>query len=211
MSSRPNAPVMHALRSSARRPQLRRSRPVGSLILLISLLLAAPSSHAAEIEEISFPESVDAGADTLPLFGLGLLRYRVFFRGYVGGLYLPAGASADQTLTDVPKALELYYFWDIEGRFFGEAAEELLVKSHPPERIAALRERLDRLNAIYRDVKVGDRYRLSYVPGNGTTLLYNGKALGTIPGADFAEAYFGIWLGKEPLNEAFRDQMLGGR
>ena len=133
-----------------------------------------------------FPEKVNAGKQRLPLRGLGLLRYRIFFRGYVGGLYLPANVPASRTLEDVPKALELYYFWDIEGRFFGKTADELLAQNHPPERVAAIRERLDRLNMLYRDVKVGDRYRLTYVPSEGTTLSHNGKALGTIPGADFA-------------------------
>ena len=183
---------------------------LGAALLVIALFFS-PLAHAAEIEDIPFPEDVRVGEQKLPLHGLGLLRYRVFFRGYVGGLYLPENVPASRTLEDVPKALELYYFWDIEGRFFGEAAEDLLKSSHPPERVAALRERLDRLNGLYRDVKVGDRYRLTYVPGNGTTLSYNGEALGTIPGADFATDYFGIWLGETPLNEAFRDQMMAGR
>lgn len=197
----------------------RRTRSVSKHRLLLGAMLASllltqsgPSSaRAEEIENIPFPDQVEAGLQDLPLFGLGLLRYRVFFRGYVGGLYLPDGARARQTLTDIPKALELYYFWDIEGRFFGEAAEELLRQSHPPERIAALRTRLDRLNRLYRDIEAGDRYRLTYLPGNGTTLSHNGEKLGTIPGADFASAYFGIWLGDKPLNEPFRDQILSGR
>jgi len=158
---------------------------------------------------VPFPETVEAGSNRLPLFGLGLLRYRVLFRGYVGGLYLPAGATADATLEDVPKALELYYFWNIKGRLFGQAADDLLARSHPPEHIARLRERLDALHALYRDVEEGDRYRLTYVPGVGTTLALNGQPLGTIPGADFARDYFGIWLGPEPINESFRDQILG--
>lgn len=180
----------------------------------IAALILVPQSGlagAAEIEDIVFPGKVSSGKSDLPLYGLGLLRYKVLFRGYVGGLYLPAGARADQTLDDIPKALELYYFWDIEGQFFGDAAEEILVGTHPPEYIAVLRGRLDKLNALYRDVKVGDRYRLTYQPDRGLTLSYNGKDLGTIPGADFAEAYFGIWLGDTPLNESFRDQMFKGR
>ena len=63
---------------------------------------------------------------------------------------------------------------------FGDAAEELLAGNLPPERIAAMRSRLDRLNRLYRDVEAGDRYRLTYVPGEGTTLSYNGQPLGTI-------------------------------
>ncbi len=175
------------------------------------VLLAASPSATAEIEDVTFPDEVRSEAGVLPLYGLGLLRYRVLFRGYVGGLYLPEGVEATRLFEDVPKALELYYFWDIEGRFFGEAADDILARSLPPDRFAALRGRLDQLHALYRDVEEGDRYRLTYSPGVGTTLALNGEVLGTIPGADFASDYFGIWLGDEPLNESFRDQMLRGR
>lgn len=204
-----------ALRRAPRRARAERL----CLVLVCFLGLAAapaPGQPAAsavatvEIEDVPFPVEIRAGDRTLPLHGLGLLRYRVLFRGYVGALYLPAGVPARRTLEDVPKALELRYFWDIEGRFFGEAADELLAKSLPPERLAALRERLDRLHELYRDVEAGDRYRLTYVPDRGTTLAYNGEPLGTIPGADFASAYFGIWLGDQPLNESFRDQIFAG-
>lgn len=176
-------------------------------------LLAAPAAlaaEAAEIEDIEFPSTVSAGESEIELFGLGLLRYRVVFRGYVGGLYLPADAKPQTTFEDVPKALELYYFWDIPGRFFGEAADELLAENLPAERIAELRPRLDRLNALYQDVKEGDRYRLTYTPGEGTSVALNGKTLGTIPGADFARDYFSIWLGEKPLSEPFRDQIFKG-
>jgi hypothetical protein len=183
---------------------------VGLALFLMATLPAASLAEPREIEDVPFPGEVAAGDETLELAGLGLLRYRILFRGYVGGLYLPDGVPTSSTLENVPKALELYYFWDIKGRFFGEAADELLAKHLPPERFAALRGRLDRLHALYRDVEAGDRYRLTYVPGTGTTLSYNGETLGTIPGADFAVEYFGIWLGAKPLDEAFRDQMLAG-
>ena len=164
-----------------------------------------------EIEGVHFPDPISVGAERLPLFGLGLLRYRVFFRGYVGALYLPEGTRPSQVLEDTPKVLELSYFWAIKGTLFAEAADELLERSQTPEALEVLQERLDRLNRLYRDVEVGDRYRLTYLPEAGLTLSLNGAPLGTIPGADFAEAYFGIWLGDEPLSISFRDQLLAGR
>ena len=51
------------------------------------------------------------------------------------------------------------------------------------------------------------RVEVSCEEGEGMSLDYNGERLGTIPGADFARDYFGIWLGAAPLNEDFRDQM----
>jgi hypothetical protein len=213
-SPRPAQPRRPTPRTAGdrRHAHVRRGRLHRTLAgLLVAWILAVPpAALGAEIEDVPFPGRVRAGDRTLPLFGLGLLRYRVLFRGYVGGLYLPDGVPASRTLDDVPKALELYYFWDIEGSLFGDAANEMLARRHPPERVAALRERLDRLHGLYRDVEAGDRYRLTYVPGEGTTLTHNGTALGTIPGADFAADYFGIWLGADPINEAFRDQMFGG-
>jgi len=37
----------------------------------------------------------------------------------------------------------------------------------------------------------------------------NGHRKGMIPGADFADAYFRIWLGERPLDTALRDRLLG--
>lgn len=202
--------------SSARRRPFPRTPSIpraGGLapLLLVGLLLTGSPSPAAEIEDVSFPDVVRAGDRELPLRGLGLLRYRIVFRGYVGALYLPAQIPSARVLDDVPKALELRYFWSIEGKLFGDAAAEVLERTRNEGEMAALQERLDRINTLYRDVEPGDRYRLTYVPGEGMTLALNGETLGTIPGADFAAAYFSIWLGEEPIDEGFRDKLLAGR
>ena len=187
---------------------------VAALATLLLLALAADGgvrdARAAEIEDVEFPDAVEVGEDRLPLVGLGLLRYPAFFRGYVGALYLPRDAGREDVLADGPRAFELYYFWDIPGRFLGEKAEEHLKETLPAERLEALRPRLERLHSLFRDIAVGDRYRLVYRPGEGTTVLHNGEEIATILGADFARDYFGIWLGPRPLSDRFRDQILAG-
>jgi hypothetical protein len=57
-------------------------------------------------------------------------------------------------------------------------------------------------------VKPGDRSALTYVPGHGTELSINGRSKGWVEGADFAAAYFQIWLGREPLSDSFKEQLL---
>lgn len=47
-----------------------------------------------------------------------------------------------------------------------------------------LKKRMDQINAVYRDVKRGDRYSLTYQPGRGTELAFNGTPLVTLEGAD---------------------------
>jgi acyl-CoA synthetase (AMP-forming)/AMP-acid ligase II len=77
--------------------------------------------------------------------------------------------------------------------------------------LARIQSRIERINAAYRDVKPGDRYSLTYLPGRGTELALNGKPLIVIEGADFAAAYFGIWLGREPIDENLKRDLLKGR
>jgi hypothetical protein len=72
----------------------------------------------------------------------------------------------------------------------------------------SLRDRLDRIDRAYQDVRPGDRYALTYVPGRGTELSYNGKPLTVIEGADFAAAYFSIWLGEKPIDDGLKNELL---
>lgn len=180
--------------------------------LAVAYAVAWPlAAGAAEIEGVTFAErGVEAGDTELALCSTALFRYRIFIKAYVGALYLPAGARGRSALDDVPKRLELHYFYKIAGDGFGKAADQLLTDNFGAETLAPMRERIDRLHSLYRDVVPGDRYALTYTPGVGTELRHNDEVLGTIEGADFARAYFSIWLGREPLNASFRDQLLDG-
>ena len=73
---------------------------------------------------------------------------------------------------------------------------------------AALADRIETLHRAYRDVDKGDRYSLTYVPEQGTELALNGQVLTRVAGADFACAYFGIWLGGDPIDDGLRDRLL---
>ncbi|MCG8591273.1 MAG: chalcone isomerase family protein [Proteobacteria bacterium] len=167
-----------------------------------------PAADAGEIEGVEFADQIAVEDQNLALSGLGLLRYRVLFRGYVAGLYLPAGTAPERVLDDVSKRLEIEYFWAIRAGDFARAADAFLERNADPATRAALAERVARLHAGYRDVSPGDRYALTYQPGRGTSLALNGQELVRIPGADFAAAYFAIWLGPEPLNDSLRNQLL---
>jgi hypothetical protein len=68
---------------------------------------------------------------------------------------------------------------------------------------------LEELAAWYPDPKRGDRCALTYVPGVGTELRFNDKVLGVVPGADFQQAYFQIWLGTKPASAPLRRALLG--
>jgi hypothetical protein len=179
--------------------------------LVCSLLVLLPLNVAAlTIENISFDESVHIDNQQIPIRGVALLRWMKLFKVYVAALYLPQNLPSDEVLADIPKRLEISYLVSIDGPDFGKGAEAILERNVTPNELARLRTRIDQLNAVYRDVKPGDRYALTYTPGSGTELSYNGSPLITIEGADFAAAYFGIWLGKNPIDEKMRNRLISG-
>jgi hypothetical protein len=182
------------------------------LLLLAASLAGGPMIRpcaATELEGVQFGNLHRRGDVTMRLNCVALLRYKMLFKAYVAALYVGDGIDPGEVLDDVPKRLELSYFWSIGGSKFGEAGDGILARNVDAETLARLRPRLDRLNALYQDVKPGDRYSLTYVPGVGTELALNDKPLGVIDGADFAAAYFRIWLGDHPLDVTLRDQLLG--
>ena len=188
------------------RPWRAMGRIVGAVV--IALATAQPAG-AAEIEGVQFADQVRSRDVALQLRCVGLLRYRLFIKAYVAALYLGDGAATDDVLADVPKRLELNYFWSIAAADFGRAGDEILKRNVDEGTFATLRPRLARINAWYRDVKPGDRYSLTYLPGVGTQLALNGSEIGVIDGADFAKAYFQIWLGDDPIDAKLREQLLG--
>jgi hypothetical protein len=171
-------------------------------------LVALPAA-ANEIEGVRFAHSRQVEGVELRLHGLGLLRYRVFVKAYVAALYLGPGAEPEQVLADVPRRLEIEYFWPIEASDFALATLEGIARNVDAGTFARLRERIERINRAYRDVEPGDRYALSYVPGFGTELARNGEPLCVVEGADFAAGIFSIWLGPAPLDRSLKAQLLG--
>jgi hypothetical protein len=180
--------------------------------LIVMMLVATPSvaSLSVEVEGVRFDTTVDTMDQRLHLHGAGLLKYMVFIKAYAGALYLPESVSSDHVLKPVAKQLVLEYFHPIKGEDFAKATRKKIADNATSDQVNGLQSRIDDLAAMYRDVKPGDRYALTYIPGEGTTLSLNGEALGSIPGDDFARAVFAIWLGANPIDQKFRDQLLRG-
>jgi hypothetical protein len=128
---------------------------------------------------------------------------------YDARLHLGAGEPAAKLFADIPVRLQLTYHRGFTAAEIIKGGDTLLARNVKAEALSTLRERLELINRAYRDVREGDSYTLTYVPGKGTTLRLNGAPLVTIPGHDFAAAYFRIWLGDDPISESMRDALLG--
>ena len=178
------------------------------VMMVLSLLLLALPVKAAEVAGVKFSETHVVDGKTLHIAGTGLLRYWGF-KAYTGALYLEKEAPVDDVLSDRAKRLELEYFRAIKGEDFGPATDKFIAKNVDAAAYERLRPQIEFHNSLYEDVQPGDRYSLTYIPGRGTELALNGVPKGIIEGTEFAAAVFSIWLGAHPINNSFKNQILG--
>jgi hypothetical protein len=187
---------------------LKHFRSVYTIIALIAMILIIPLSEAAEVNGIKFDDHYAVGDTVLKIRGAGLLRVMAFAKVYVSALYLPEDCASKMVLSDVPKRLEVEYMRSIEGSDFGRVTNKKISENVDPQTYERLRPRIEYHNSLYQDVRPGDRYSLTYIPGKGTELALNGVPQGVIEGADFAAAVFSIWLGPKPINESLKKDLL---
>ena len=176
--------------------------------VLIGILCMAGNVNGAQIKGIPFDADCIVNNKRLTLRGLGLLKYLVVVNAYVGGFYLEENTPNSERFADVERRLELHYFHAITSGDFAKATSKIIKKNVSSNQYEKLYPYIQQMNALYLDVKPGDRYAATYIPGKGTELALNGKPLGIVPDSDFSKAYFGIWLGDNPLNEDFRNSLL---
>lgn len=178
----------------------------------IALAVAQPAL-AAECDGVKLPDSVQAGTTALTLNGMGIRKATfVKVHVYVAGFYLPAkSGSADAILrADQPWHLQLRFVRDVGASDIREAYREGFEKAAGSS-FAALKQRVDDMNAKMVDFQKGHDLSFSHEPGKGTILNVNGRAYPAIAGADFASALLKVFIGPEPPNEELKTGLLGGR
>ncbi len=179
-------------------------------IVCIPLLAAAGNSGRICNSGVCFVRETEVSGNTLSVRDIG--TYRAWgFRVYTTTLYIPSGVEGiDEVLSaNTPRKLVLHYHRSITADDLAESTEEFASRN-PRNDMAALRERLDKLYDAYKDVGSGDEYAISYTPNEGTTIELNDEKIISIEGGDFARAFFGIWLGEEPISSGIRDRLVGG-
>ena len=181
--------------------------------LLFALCLGAPAL-AAEVAGVTLADKVSVGGQALVLNGAGV-RTKVFFKIYVGSLYLPqkVGDLAG-VLAKSPRRIQMNLLRDLTADQLVGALVGGLHDNNSPAEMAAVKASTDELVRImmrFKDVdaKEKDVLTLDFVDG-GTKVALNGEARGVIPGEAFNSALTRIWLGDRPAQGDLKKAMLGG-
>jgi len=155
------------------------------------------------------PEKVSISGKQLRLNGMGV-GTKAFLKVYVIALYLetPTSDPRDAIKANEVKRIVLTMLRDVSREKFVQAVERDMMHN-PGVPIAALRGRLDLLESVLPALKRGNVLDFTHLPVRGTLVRGQGREI-TIPGKDFADALFSIWLSGQSSNPALRHQLLGG-
>jgi hypothetical protein len=181
--------------------------------LVFALCLGTPAL-AAEVAGVTLADKVSVGGQVLVLNGAGV-RIKVFFKIYVGSLYLPqkVGDLAG-VLAKSPRRIQMNLLRDLTADQLVGALVGGLKENNSAAEMEAVKAPTDELVRIikrFRDVdaKEKDVLTLDFVDG-GTKVALNGEARGVIPGEAFNSALTRIWLGDKPAQGDLKKAMLGG-
>ena len=181
-------------------------------IVCVVLLMSAVSAAAMELAGVTLPDTTTVTGTTLKLNGMGLrTKTMLKVKVYAAGLYLatPSRDAASIIAADEPKQVVMHFLYKkVEKDKLTEAWREGFANNSAAA-LSALRARLDEFCALWPDMAGGERAVITYLPGAGTRLEINGKEVGVIPGKDFADALFAVWLGTKPADAGLKEGILG--
>lgn len=146
--------------------------------------------------------------------GRGTLRFlgmRVYDAVlWTAGVSRPVAGDRAAPPFDRDFALELVYAMELSGARIAERSDQEIGR-HPDRGTLAQRARwLERMRAIFPDVRAGDRIVGLYRVDGPTRFLLNDKPLGEIDDPAFGRAFFGIWLDSRTSEPALREALIRG-
>lgn len=172
-------------------------RSLAAATTALVLALAAPA-HARSVGEVKVPDAVELGGKKLPLNGAAL--YEATFLAidiFVAALWLEKPTRSTEVASRCDGPVEFDFFWlyspsldDLRGPWL-----ETMRKNAGDER-PRFDARIEKLVSAIVAPEEGDRWRFTYVPEVGLTLLANGEPLVTVPGQDFCQLFIRGHVGK---------------
>ena len=182
-----------------------------AFMILVVFMFSVPAV-AREIAGIEVPEKVvQADGKELQLNGAGI-RSKFFFKIYIAELYLEqTGNDVEKILAfDGGKRMVMHFLYDEVGKDdLVDAWNEGFEANGTAEQLENCGDRIEKFNALFEMVKEGDQVMLDYTPEKGTSVVIKGQEKGVIEGKDFNDLLLSIWLGKEPVTDDLKEELLG--
>lgn len=182
-------------------------------VVLTAFLFAAPLAQAAEVAGIRIDEHAKVGTTDLVLNGAGI-RTKIFFKVYVGALYLPKKTNSAAAVIDAkePRRVVLHLLRDLDADALFGALLEGLKNNHGEAELARLKPDTDQFERLMRGIgnaKTGDVIGIDF-SADGISIAFNGPVRGNVASEAFGRALLKVWLGDKPADGDLKRAMLGG-
>jgi hypothetical protein len=193
---------------------LRRAKLMLAVVAALSAPVCAPvqsTAHAAELDGVQLPDTLQADGKTLQLNGYGLRTYSIFgIHIYVAALYLEhLSTDAEAILQSAETKLMMVRFvHSVSAEAARDSwrkglANNCLAPCHlDPEDIARFLEEVPAMPE-------GATFAILFT-SRGATVTVNGRQYGEIPKPGFAYAVLATFLGPAPGSPTLKAALLQG-
>jgi hypothetical protein len=182
-----------------------------ALIVLAAVLPVCCMVHAAELDGVELPATLQANGDTLQLNGFGLRTYSLLgIHIYVAALYLQhPSTDAEQIIRSPETKLLIVRF---ERNVSADAARQAWRDGLDNNCVAPCQ--LDpgdvaRFLADIPAMHAGDNYTLLFTRSSASVSV-SGRPVGVISRPEFAAAMLATFLGPRPASEKLKQELLAG-
>ncbi len=186
-----------------------------ALAAALALALHLPlQAQTVDLAGVKYPHTAQVAGSSLALNGAGI-RYKFVIKVYTAGLYLGGKAATPEAVIAAPgpKRMHVVMLRDIDANELGKLFTRGMQDNAPREEFSKSIPGTIRMADIFSAKKklvAGDSFSVDYVPGQGTSVLVNGKPQGEpVKEPEFFNALLRIWLGPNPADAQLKDALLG--
>ncbi|MCG8333472.1 MAG: chalcone isomerase family protein [Proteobacteria bacterium] len=182
------------------------------LVIGLMLFMFLPfQGTAKEVSGAEIPEKLERAGITFVLNGAGI-RSRFFVNIYVSALYLEDRSQDSEKILRDDRNMGIRL--QIVSGFVDQDNLKSAIKdgfeSATGGNTQPIQPQIERfLELMSEEVNKGDYFDFIYLQSSGLRVYKNDTFLEDIKGLNFKRAFFGIWLGDDPVDDDLKEEMLG--
>ena len=187
------------------------------LITLQSLILLSVFSvsvNAMDINGVRIQDTLRAQAEQpeLMLNGASIRKAYLFVDVYIGSLYLEQKYTDAEAIfnDDGYKRMSFHMLRNVRGKRIATALKDAMQLNLTREEIDGFENEFSLLiKYMDRTMKESEEGIVEYIPGKGTRVITGNEVKGVIPGKAFFNAILTSWIGKQPVSNIMKQELLG--
>ncbi|MBF0377698.1 MAG: chalcone isomerase family protein [Desulfamplus sp.] len=164
------------------------------MAMIFMIVVSIPSAQAADDVKIPEKLTLDGGKGELVLNGTGT-RKKFGFKVYEGSLYLKSKTTDSKKIIETDEPMAITMTWKRQGPI--DKTTDVFsdgFKYGAGANYNAQKANIDIFLKSLVKAEKQDIWKYVYIPGEGTSVIYNDKVATKIDGIDFKKALFSIWL-----------------